>query len=90
MDLLCLDYISTKCYSRISAIHTAVGEVAKALSCASPAWTANNDPDLLLKTRVRDALNVIEDLLLPAMEDKDIAGMRQQGVFLYQSLTDGS
>lgn len=91
METLCVNYINTKCYSPISAIHTAVGEVEAAVNstAAIAAMGPDDDDDYEqisgLKKHVKTALSVIEDLLLAAMEDCDVVAMRQRVLFLYQA-----
>jgi hypothetical protein len=86
MDSLCVNYINTKCYHGISAIHTAIGEVEAALTATTTSGLADDETKYVLKKCVRSALEVMEDLLMAAMEDQDIAAMRQGRLLLYQSL----
>lgn len=81
LESLCVDYIETKCYQSIMSIHTGLGRVESALTTAT-----HIHHSLLsdLKRSVTSAVKVIEDLLLAAMEDQDVATMRQRGLFLYQ------
>jgi hypothetical protein len=86
MDSLCVNYINTKCYHGISAIHTAVGAVEAALTATATSDSTDNEKNHVLKKRVRSALQVIEDLLMAAMEDWDITTMRQGRLLHHQSL----
>ncbi|KAF8418379.1 hypothetical protein L210DRAFT_3511087 [Boletus edulis BED1] len=84
MDSLCLDYIATKDYGRINEIHSSLSKVAAALSVAGTNGLDNKFQNL--KTCIQTALQVLENLLLPAMEGLDIPAMRQHRALLYQSL----
>lgn len=47
---------------------------------------ADDEKNSVLKEHVRSALQVIEDLLMAAMEDWDVATMQQRRFLHYQSL----
>lgn len=60
-------------------------QMEPALAATIPDGAVNDSLLTDLKRSVRSALEVIENLLLAAMEDKDVAAMRHRRMLLYQT-----
>ena len=69
-----------------SHTHSCGGVGAVLAAAGTVGDPADDEKNSVLKEHVRSALQVIEDLLMAAMEDRDITTMWQRRLLCYQSL----